>query len=125
MTCDIYCFPKGADSAYAFGLSTSTKRQGHMLSTKNVLADGMRSELSTVAAWTVRACAESVRVPDFLWDLLAKHARLIREPTCNGFRPSFYIDEGLWSIKSPTIDQINSTYHFSLCIRSSLSLALA
>jgi hypothetical protein len=39
MTCEIYCFPKGAGSAYAFGSSTSTKRQGHVLSTKTVLAE--------------------------------------------------------------------------------------
>jgi hypothetical protein len=108
MTCDIYCFPKGDDTAYAFGLSTSTKRQGHTLSTKNVLA----VRRSTIAARTIRACTESVRVPDFLRDLLAKHAGLTREPTCNGSRP-------------PTIDPINSTCRFSLCIRSSPNLALA
>jgi hypothetical protein len=68
---------------------------------------------------TVRACAESVRVPSFLRDLLAKPAGLTRKPTCNGSRPPLlYIDEGLWPIEPPTIDQIKSTYRFTLCIRS-------
>jgi hypothetical protein len=64
------------------------------LSTKNVLADdlalrldGPRSELSVVAARTVPAYAESVRVLDFLQDLLAKPEGLTREPTYNGSRP--------------------------------------
>jgi hypothetical protein len=34
MTCEIYCFPNGASSTYAFDSLTSTKRQGNMLSTK-------------------------------------------------------------------------------------------
>jgi hypothetical protein len=51
--------------------------------------DGPRSELSTVTTRTVRACAESVRFLDFLWDLLAKPTGLTREPTCNGCRPLF------------------------------------
>jgi hypothetical protein len=79
VTCEIYCFPNDASSAYPFGSSTSTKRQGHMLSSKNVPADGLtlrpdgpRSGLSTVPAWTVRACIELVRVLDVLQDLLAK-----------------------------------------------------
>jgi hypothetical protein len=42
---------------------------------------------SAVVARTVRACAESVKVPDFLLDLLAKFAGLTREPTCNESRP--------------------------------------
>jgi hypothetical protein len=108
-------------SAYAFGPSTSTQKQGHMLSIENDLADGLAlrsdgswSRLSVVVAWTVHACAESVRVPDFLRDLLAKPARLTREPTCNGSRPPLYIDEGLRSIEAPTIDPIKSTYCFYL-----------
>jgi hypothetical protein len=34
--------------------------------------DDPRSGQSTVVAWTVRVCAESVRVPSFSWDLLPK-----------------------------------------------------
>jgi hypothetical protein len=34
-------------------------------------------------------------VPDFLWDLLAKPTGLTQGPTCNGFTPPLYIDEGL------------------------------
>jgi hypothetical protein len=49
----------------------------------------------------VRACAELVRVPSFLRDLLAKFAGLTREPTCNGSRPPLYIDEGLRPIEPP------------------------
>jgi hypothetical protein len=43
--------------------------------------------------WSVRA--ESVRIPSFLRDLLAKSTRLTRELTCNGSRPPLYIYEGL------------------------------
>jgi hypothetical protein len=49
--------------------------------------DGPRSGLSAVATRTVCVCAELVMVLDFLQELLAKHARLTREPTCNGSRP--------------------------------------
>jgi hypothetical protein len=49
--------------------------------------DDPRSGLSAVAARTVRACVESVKVPNLLRDLLAKPARLTREPICNGSRP--------------------------------------
>ena len=41
--------------------------------------DGPRSGLSAVVARTVRACAESVRVPSFSRDLLPKTAGLTRE----------------------------------------------
>jgi hypothetical protein len=41
--------------------------------------DGPRSGLSAVAARTVRACAESVRVPSFLRDLLPKIVGLTRK----------------------------------------------
>jgi hypothetical protein len=37
----------------------------------------------------VSACAESVRVPSFSCDLLAKTARLALETTCSGSRPPF------------------------------------
>jgi hypothetical protein len=43
------------------------------------LADGPRSGLSAVVAWTVRACSETVRVPSFSQDLLPKTAGLTRE----------------------------------------------
>jgi hypothetical protein len=79
-----------------------------MLSTKNVLADdlalridGLRSGLSAVEARTVRACAESVRIPDFLYDFLAKPAELTRESTYNGSIPPLYIDKGLRPIEPP------------------------
>ena len=72
MTCEIYCFPKIAGSTYAFGSSTSTKRQGHMLSLKirmqtvrPLRRDDPRFGRSVVAAQTVCACVESVRVLDF------------------------------------------------------------
>jgi hypothetical protein len=35
MTCEIYCFPKGAGSAYTFGSSTFTKRQGAYVEHQN------------------------------------------------------------------------------------------
>ena len=70
---EIYCFPKGAGSTYAFGSSTSTKRQRHMMIIESGMVDGLalrpddpRSGRSAVVARTVRACAESVRVPIFL-----------------------------------------------------------
>jgi hypothetical protein len=54
-----------------------------MLSKENVLADGPalrwdgpRSRRSAVVAQTVRACVESVRIPSFLQELLAKSAGL-------------------------------------------------
>jgi hypothetical protein len=75
---EIYCFPKGAGSTYAFGSSTSTKRQGHMLSTKTGQADcpplgpnGPQSGWSAVAAQTVHVFAESIMIPCFSRDLLA------------------------------------------------------
>jgi hypothetical protein len=67
-----------------------------------------------VVTRTVRACVKSVSVPDFLRDLLAKHARLTREPTCNESRHSLYIDEVLRPIEPHTIDSINFTYRFYL-----------
>jgi hypothetical protein len=65
-----------------------------------------------VVARTVRARAESVRVPSFSWDLLPKTAGLTRETVGNGSRPPLYIDEGLRSIEPPTIDQIQSITRF-------------
>jgi hypothetical protein len=57
-----------------------------MLETKKSLADGsalrpdgLRSRRSAVVARTVRACAESVRVPSVSRDLLPKTAGLTRE----------------------------------------------
>jgi hypothetical protein len=49
--------------------------------------DGPRSGLSAVLARTVRARAESVRVPSFSRDLLPKTAGLTRETVGNGSRP--------------------------------------
>jgi hypothetical protein len=49
---------------------------------------------SVVVAWTVRACAESVRVPSFSRDLLPKTVGLARETTCNGSSHVKYIAEG-------------------------------
>jgi hypothetical protein len=74
-------------SSYAFGSSTFTKRQrGHMLETKKSRADSPaltpddpRSGLSAVVARTVRACAESVRVPSFSRDLLPKTTGLTQK----------------------------------------------
>ena len=86
----------------------------HMLSIENDLADVARSGLSAIVAQTVHACTKSVRVPDFLRDLLAKPAGLTRKPTCNGSRLLLYIDEGLLPIETPIIDPIkytNSFYH--------------
>jgi hypothetical protein len=40
---------------------------------------GPEAGRSAVVAWTVRACAESVRVPSFLQDLLPKTTGLTRE----------------------------------------------
>jgi hypothetical protein len=83
-----------------------------------------------VVARTVRACAESIRVPSFSWDLLSKTTRLAQETTCSGSRPPLYIDEGLWPIEPPTIDQIKSIYQFYLFVlpiarsRSNLALGL-
>jgi hypothetical protein len=81
-------------SAYAFGSSTSTKRQGAYVEHQNVQADGPAlrangpwSGLYAVAAWTIHACAKSVRVLDFLRDLLAKPVGLTRGPTFNRSRP--------------------------------------
>jgi hypothetical protein len=102
-----------------------------VLSAKNVLADGPtlrpngpRYGLSAVVTRTVHACAKSVSVSNFLQDLLGKSAGLTREPTCNRSRPPLYIDEGLRPIEPHTFDLMNSTYRFTLCIRSSSSLEL-
>jgi hypothetical protein len=49
--------------------------------------DGPRSGPSAVVARTVRACAESVRVPSFSQDLLPKTAGLTRKLVGSGSRP--------------------------------------
>jgi hypothetical protein len=49
--------------------------------------DGPRSGPSAVVARTVRACAESVRVPSFSRDLLPKTAGLTRKSVGSGSRP--------------------------------------
>ena len=76
--------------------------------------DGPRSGLSAVVARTVRARAESVRVPSFSRDLLAKTVRLTRRSVRNGSRPPLYTDEGLRPIEPPPIDQIKSISRFYL-----------
>jgi hypothetical protein len=66
VTCEIYYFPKGAGSTYAFGLSTSTKRQWayieHQIWTGGPSAFG--AGRFAVVTQTVRTCTDSVRVPD-------------------------------------------------------------
>jgi hypothetical protein len=86
-------------------------------------SNSLRSERSVLVARMVHACAESIRVPNFLRDLSAKPTGLTQKLTCNGSRPSLYIDEGLRPIEPPIINPINYTYHFTLCIKSSPSLA--
>jgi hypothetical protein len=56
----------------------SPKGRGHMLNAKKSSADGPWSGQSAVVARTVRACAESVRVPSFSRDLLPKTTGLTR-----------------------------------------------
>jgi hypothetical protein len=68
--------------------------------------DGPRFGQSAVVARTVRARAESVRVPSFSRYLLPKTAGLTRETVGNGSRPPLYIDEGLRPIEPPTIESI-------------------
>jgi hypothetical protein len=52
-----------------------------------LMPDGSRSGQSAVVARTVRACAESVRVPSFSRDLLPKTVGLTRKTVGNGSRP--------------------------------------
>jgi hypothetical protein len=73
----------------------SPKGRGHMLGIKMSPADspalrpdGPRSGVSAVAARTVRACAETVRVPSFSRDLLPKTVGLTRKSVRSGSRPS-------------------------------------
>jgi hypothetical protein len=72
----------------------SPKGRGHMFEAKKGLEDGPasrpdgpRSGLSAVAARTVRACAETVRVPSFSRDLLPKTVGLTRKSDRSGSRP--------------------------------------
>jgi hypothetical protein len=57
----------------------SPKGRGAYVGHQNSPADGPRSGQSAVVARTVRACAESVRVPSFSRDLLPKTAGLTRK----------------------------------------------
>jgi hypothetical protein len=68
-------------SSYAFGLSTFTKRQGAYVGYQKEPCERSSPEAgrSAVVARTVRACAESVRVPNFSRDLLPKTAGLTRK----------------------------------------------
>jgi hypothetical protein len=87
--------------------------------------DGPRSGQSAVVARTVRARAESVRVPGFSRDLLPKTAGLTRETVGNGSRPPLYIDEGLRPIETPQQSNKSSLFLvFTLRIRNSSSLVL-
>jgi hypothetical protein len=95
-------------SSYAFGLLTSTQRQGAYVENQN--RQGGRS--ATVAR-TVRAHTEPIRVPSFLLRFLATTAGLAWGMTCRGSRPPLYIDEGLQPIEPPTIDQVKSIYQFT------------
>jgi hypothetical protein len=89
------------------------------------LADCPRSGLSAVVARTVRACAESVRIPSFSRDWLPKTTGLTRKSVRSGSRPPLYIDEGLRPIEPPSIEQIKSISRFYLLrIRNSSSLVL-
>jgi hypothetical protein len=72
------------------------------------------AEAGRSAVRTVRARAESVRVPSFSRDLLPKTAGLTRETVGNGSRPPLYIDEGLRPIEPPSIEQIKSISRFYL-----------
>jgi hypothetical protein len=112
-------------SSYAFGSSTSTKRQGSYVELKKWPRGQSGPEVgrSAVVARTVRACAESVRVPSFSRDSLPKIAGLARETTCSGSKPPLYIDEGLRPIKTPNNRSNQVYFSFYLCIRSSSSLA--
>jgi hypothetical protein len=69
--------------------------------------NGSWSGRSVVVTQTIRAYAESVRVLIFLRDLLAKPAGVTREPTCNGYRHSLYIDKGLRPTEPPQSIQSN------------------
>jgi hypothetical protein len=67
--------------------------------------------------------AELVRVPSFLWDLLARSVDLARNTDCNGSRPPLYIyieDYGRLIINNRINTQFIS--RFTLGIRSSSSL---
>jgi hypothetical protein len=66
VTCEIYYFPKGAGSTYAFGLSTSTKRQWAYVEHRNWTGGPSTSGAGrfAVVTQTVRACTDLVRVPN-------------------------------------------------------------
>jgi hypothetical protein len=68
-------------SSYDFGSSTFTKRRGAYVGNQKVTRgrSGPEAGRSAVVARTVRACAESVRVPSFSRDLLPKTAGLTQK----------------------------------------------
>jgi hypothetical protein len=80
-----------------------------MLNTKLSGRSGLEAERFALVARTVRACVESVRVPSFSRDLLAKTAGLAQGTTCNGSRPPLCIDEGLQPIEPPN-NRSNQVY---------------
>jgi uncharacterized membrane protein len=79
-----------------------------MLSTKIDHVDGpVETGRSAVVAWTVRSCAKSVRVLDFLRDQLENQL-------VTGLDLPVYIDEGVRPIEAPTIDPIKPIYQINL-----------
>jgi hypothetical protein len=101
----------------------------YLMSLKTVLAHGPvlrpydpRSRLFIVVARTVHACAESVKVPDFLWVVLAKSVGLTQEPTCN--RSRHLSLKGYGQLNTPQSIQSTILIVFPLYTRSSTSLAL-
>jgi hypothetical protein len=106
-------------SSYTFGSSTSTKRQGAYVE----LQKCPRGRPAVVTR-TVRACAESVRVPSFSRDLLSKTAGLARETTCSGSGPPPLYRWRATTDWTPHNRSNQVYFSFYLCIRSSSSLAL-
>jgi hypothetical protein len=80
-----------AIQGWAFGLPKNFESGvGHQMCLADGPAlrpDGPRSGLSAVVARTVRACAESVRVPSFSRDWLPKTTGLTRKSLGSGSRP--------------------------------------
>jgi hypothetical protein len=118
-------YPIFVDTTFYFFTNLLTKLANlgskKLLSTRNILAEVRGPDGPWW--WRGRACAESVRVPSFSRDLLAKISGLARETTCSGSRPPLYIDEGLRPIEPH--NRSNQVYFsFYLCISSSSSLAL-
>jgi hypothetical protein len=67
-----------------------------------------------MVAWTVCASTKSVRVPNFLQELLAKFVGLTWESTYNGSKNPLYIDEGVRPIDPSQSIQSNIIIIFTL-----------